>query len=29
MRLVAYLRVSTSGQIDGYGFDSQRADIRS
>jgi DNA invertase Pin-like site-specific DNA recombinase len=28
MRLVAYLRVSTNGQLDGYGFDSQRADIR-
>lgn len=28
MKLVAYLRVSTQGQIDGYGFDVQRADIR-
>jgi DNA invertase Pin-like site-specific DNA recombinase len=28
MRLVAYLRVSTNGQLDGYGLDSQRADIR-
>lgn len=27
MKLVAYLRVSTQGQIDGYGFDVQRADI--
>jgi DNA invertase Pin-like site-specific DNA recombinase len=28
MRLVAYLRVSSNGQLDGYGFDVQRADIR-
>ena len=28
MRLVAYLRVSSNGQIDGYGFDTQRDDIR-
>lgn len=28
MRLIAYLRVSTNGQLDGYGFDSQRTDIR-
>lgn len=28
MRLVAYLRVSSSGQLDGYGFDVQRADIK-
>lgn len=28
MRLVAYLRVSTTGQLDGYGFDVQREDIR-
>src|SRR5262245_48052602 len=28
MRLVAYLRVSSNGQLDGYGFASQRADIR-
>jgi DNA invertase Pin-like site-specific DNA recombinase len=28
MRLIGYLRVSTNGQIDGYGFDSQRADIQ-
>jgi len=28
MRLVSYLRVSSTGQLDGYGFDVQRADIR-
>ncbi|WP_445184574.1 recombinase family protein [Pseudonocardia sp. Cha107L01] len=28
MHLVAYLRVSSNGQLDGYGFDVQRADIR-
>lgn len=28
MRLIAYLRVSTDGQLDGYGLDRQRADIR-
>ena len=28
MRLAAYLRVSSNGQLDGYGFDVQRADIR-
>lgn len=28
MRLVAYLRVSSNGQLDGYGLDTQRADIR-
>ena len=28
MRLVAYLRISSNGQIDGYGFDTQRDDIR-
>jgi DNA invertase Pin-like site-specific DNA recombinase len=28
MRLVAYLRVSSNGQLDGYGFDVQRTDIR-
>lgn len=28
MRLVAYLRVSSNGQLDGYGFDVQRRDIR-
>jgi DNA invertase Pin-like site-specific DNA recombinase len=28
MKLVAYLRVSTNGQIDGYGFDVQRKHIR-
>jgi DNA invertase Pin-like site-specific DNA recombinase len=28
MRLVAYLRVSSNGQLDGYGFDVQRAHIR-
>jgi DNA invertase Pin-like site-specific DNA recombinase len=28
MRLVAYLRVSSTGQIDGYGYDVQRADIQ-
>jgi len=27
MRLVSYLRVSSAGQLDGYGFDVQRADI--
>lgn len=27
MRLVAYLRVSSHGQLDGYGFDVQRRDI--
>lgn len=27
MRLVAYLRVSSNGQLDGYGFDVQRRDI--
>lgn len=29
MHLVAYLRVSSNGQLDGYGFDVQRAHIRS
>jgi DNA invertase Pin-like site-specific DNA recombinase len=28
VKLVAYLRVSSNGQLDGYGFDLQRADIR-
>lgn len=28
MRLVAYLRVSSNGQVDGYGFDLQRDHIR-
>jgi DNA invertase Pin-like site-specific DNA recombinase len=28
MKLVAYLRVSTTGQLDGYGFDVQRKHIR-
>lgn len=28
MRLVAYLRVSTNGQVDAYGLDVQRRDIR-
>lgn len=28
MRLVSYLRVSTTGQLDGYGFDVQREHIR-
>jgi DNA invertase Pin-like site-specific DNA recombinase len=28
VRLVSYLRVSSTGQLDGYGFDVQRADIR-
>lgn len=28
MRLVSYLRVSSTGQLDGYGFDRQRADIK-
>jgi DNA invertase Pin-like site-specific DNA recombinase len=28
MQLVAYLRVSSNGQLDGYGLDTQRADIR-
>lgn len=28
MRLVAYLRVSSNGQLDGYGFDVQRRHIR-
>ncbi|ATE52104.1 recombinase family protein [Actinosynnema pretiosum] len=28
MRLVAYFRVSSTGQLDGYGFDVQRADVK-
>lgn len=27
MRLVTYIRVSTEGQVDGYGLDAQRADV--
>lgn len=29
MRLVAYLRVSSEGQVDGYGLDAQEASVRS
>ena len=29
MRLVSYLRVSSNGQLDGYGFDVQREHIKS